>query len=229
MKTKIVGIVLMGLIFSFCTNSKNENVSQTAPETLEKSYLALGDSYTIGESVPESDRFPVILVEKLKDKNLKFKAPRIIATTGWTTGELLEAIEKENIRENFDLVTLLIGVNNQYRGLSIEEYRIELQELLRRALIFSANKPENVRVISIPDWGVSPFASGRDRDAIAREIDAFNLVKKEETEKLNIPFINITEISRSGLDKEIYFANDGLHFSGEMHALWVDEILRKSF
>lgn len=228
MKTKIVGLFLIGLICSFCTNSKTDNVTPSTPVKLNQSYLALGDSYTIGESVPVSDRFPVILVQKLKERDILFETPNIVAKTGWTTGELINAIEEANIQRNFDLVTLLIGVNNQYRGLSVEDYRIELRDLLRKAVVFAANKPENVRVVSIPDWGVSPFASGRDRNLIAQEIDAFNAVKKEETGAMNIKFIDITEISRTALNREQYFASDGLHFSGVMHGLWVEEIL-KSF
>lgn len=227
MKSKILVLLLIGLTCSACSNTKTETVTP-APISLKKSYLALGDSYTIGESVPVTDRFPEILVEELKQKDLQFNAPTIIAKTGWTTGELLSAIEEATIQGNFDLVTLLIGVNNQYRGLPIEVYRIELRELLKKALAFAANKTENVRVISIPDWGVSPFASNRDRNVIAEEIDAFNEVKKEEAAALNLTFIDITDISRTALNNADYFAPDGLHFSGKMHALWVEEIM-KSF
>jgi lysophospholipase L1-like esterase len=227
MKTKIIGLILLGLISISCTNSKPESETMV-PAKLNKSYLALGDSYTIGESVPTPDRFPVILIQKLKERDILFDTPNIIAKTGWTTGELTKAINDANIQRNFDLVTLLIGVNNQYRGLSIDEYQTELRTLLQIALVFASNKPENVRVISIPDWGVSPFASGSDRDKIAREIDLFNAVKKSETEALNIAFIDITEVSRTALNNEQYFASDGLHFSREMHELWVEEIL-KSF
>lgn len=219
--------MLIALICISCSNSKTENVIPT-PTQSKKTYLALGDSYTIGESVPETDRFPSILVQELKKKDLHFETPTIIAKTGWTSGELITAIEDANIQRNFDLVTLLIGVNNQYRGLSVEDYRVELRKLLRQAMVFAANKPENVRVISIPDWGVSPFAASRDRRLIAEEIDVFNAVKKEEVTALNLTFVDITDISRSALDQEEYFASDGLHFSGKMHALWVEEIL-KSF
>lgn len=229
MKTKIVGLVLIGLICSFCSSSNSDPVSPTPTNTFEKSYLALGDSYTIGTSVPATDRYPEILVERLRERGQSYKAPRIIAANGWITSDLINALNIDNTQQNFDLVTLLIGVNNQFQGRSIEEYRTEFQELLKRALVFAANKNENVRVISIPDWGVSPFASSRDRSKISEEIDMFNAVKKEETDKLNITFVDITEISRTALDNEIYFADDGLHFSKEMHELWVAEILQKSF
>ena len=225
MRGKIIILVLIGLTFSFCTNSKNGSVTPE-PVQLDKSFLALGDSYTIGEGVSFAEAFPALLIQKLKEKQLEYETPNVVAKTGWTTGELMEALEEANIQRNFDLVTLLIGVNNQYRGLSLEEYRTELRELLQRALIFASNKRENVRVISIPDWGVSPFASNRDRALISKEIDAFNAVKREETEALNILFIDITEISRTALNKDQYFAPDGLHFSKEMHLLWVEELLK---
>lgn len=198
-------------------------------QTNSKTYLALGDSYTIGQSVPEADRFPVILVEQLNKLGYPYGPPKIVAKTGWTTDELAAAIAQENIRDTFDLVTLLIGVNNQYRGRSLENYRTEYRSLLDQAIAFAGGNTENVIVVSIPDWGVSPFAEGRDREKIAEEIDAFNAVKKEETLQKNIKFVDITEISRTALGQSQYFASDGLHFSGEMHALWVNEIVRLCF
>jgi len=194
-----------------------------------ENYLALGDSYTIGERVSEKDRFPVILAELLKDKNIAVNAPKIIAKTGWTTDELKEAILKENIQEKYDLVTLLIGVNNQYRGRSAEEFRTQLIDLLNVAIDFANGIKKNVIVVSIPDWSVSPFAKNRDSEKISSEIDTFNAIKKEETLKQAITFVNITDISRSALEKPEYFADDGLHFSGLMHKLWVEEIIESHF
>ena len=206
---------------------KSDNGGETeGSETTIKSYLALGDSYTIGQSVAETDRFPVLLVKDLNIKNYNFETPKIIARTGWTTGELKSAILQENITKNYDLVTLLIGVNNQYRGNSIEVFRAEFIELLKMAITFAENKPENVIVVSIPDWAVSPYASNRDTSKISKEIDLFNTVKKEETLKMNIKFVDITPISRQAINKPEYFASDGLHFSGKMHQLWVDEIMK---
>lgn len=242
-KIKIIFIVFLVIFFSCNEKDTKQDIYETdknmdtlkavessqgdGEETSKKSYLALGDSYTIGQSVPESDRFPVLLVEDLNAKNYNFNTPKIIAQTGWTTGELKNAILEENITEEYDLVTLLIGVNNQYRGNSIDIFRTEFIELLNMAISFAGNKPENVVVISIPDWGVSPFAKSRDRDKISAEIDIFNTVKKEETLRENITFVDITSISRQALNKPNYFAPDGLHFSGEMHQLWVDEIMKK--
>ena len=196
---------------------------------VKSNYLALGDSYSIGESVAESDRFPVILSKMLNDRGFDFTDPKIVAKTGWTTDELLSALEIEDIRDTFDLVTLLIGVNNQYRGRPLENYREEFITLLDQAIHFAGNDHEKVIVVSIPDWGVSPFAAGRDRDKIAMEIDLFNAVKKEESLSRGVSFVDITGISRSALNKSNYFAEDGLHFSGEMHTLWVEAIIDQCF
>ena len=188
-------IITILLLFS-CSN-KNNNTEQYQMEIepqITKIYLALGDTYTIGESVSENEHFPVILVDILNTKNFNFNLHKIVAKTGWTTGELKSAILKENIDNNYDLVTLLIGVNNQYRGYDIEEFRTEFSELLNMAITFAKNNSNNVLVISIPDWAVSPFAKNSDRDKISAEIDAFNTVKKEETLKRNVKFIDITPI-----------------------------------
>ena len=214
---------LLVLVSMSCSSQESDQKLQE--QIKSKSYLALGDSYTIGESVPVSDRFPVILVNDLNDKGYNFQEPKIVAKTGWTTDELKAAILKENLSENYDLVTLLIGVNNQYRGRDVENFRLEFADLLQMAIGFANDQPEKVVVVSIPDWGVSPFASGRDQEKIAEEIDLYNKVKKEETLKRNVTFVDITGISRSGLGIPDYFAKDGLHFSGKMHQLWVNEIM----
>lgn len=185
-------------------------------------YLALGDSYTIGESVEENERFPVQLVDKLKKNVTDISAPLIIAKTGWTTDELISAISEKNIKDTFNIVTLLIGVNNQYRGRSSEQYRGELKQLIDIATKYAGGKKENVFVLSIPDWGVTPFAEGRDRKKIAAEIDEYNKVKKEECDKEGIKYYNITEISR--IEDAALIAADGLHPSGKQYSLWVEKI-----
>ncbi|MEX1384496.1 SGNH/GDSL hydrolase family protein [Lutibacter sp.] len=233
--TKIKIMLMLILAITSCNEKSNKNdffeAEQETPVEMEpennttKNYLALGDSYTIGQSVPENDRFPVLLVNDLNAKDYNFNAPKIIAQTGWTTGELKSAILQENISEKYDLVTLLIGVNNQYRGNSIDVFRTEFIELLNMAISFAGNNRGNVIVVSIPDWAVSPYAENRDRSKISKEIDLFNTVKKEETLKMNIKFVDITPVSRQALNKSQFFASDGLHFSGEMHQLWVDEIM----
>jgi len=191
---------------------------------MQLTYLALGDSYTIGESVPEGGRWPVQLTESLKHWGLSFKPVQIIAKTGWTTDELADAIDTSTVSPPYSLVSLLIGVNNQYRGRPADGFREEFRDLLDKAIQFAGNDPGRVFVVSIPDWGVSPFASGRDRNKIAREIDEYNRVKNEECIKKGILFINITDISRNIETGVELFASDGLHPSDEQYKLWVDRI-----
>ncbi len=187
-------------------------------------YLALGDSYTIGESVLEEGRWPVQLTESLKQAGISFKHVQIIAKTGWTTDELADAIDTSGVTSPYSLVSLLIGVNNQYRGRPVENFRQEFAQLLDKAIKFAGNDPGRVFVVSIPDWGVSPFAAGRDREKIAMEIDSFNNVKKEVCEKKGILFIDITGISRNTESGADMFAPDGLHPSAEQYKLWVEKI-----
>ncbi|HYH05818.1 MAG TPA: SGNH/GDSL hydrolase family protein [Thermoanaerobaculia bacterium] len=177
-------------------------------------YLALGDSYTIGERVPASERFPVQLA-----RELGIGEPQIIATTGWTTDELNAAIDEANPQGPFELVTLLIGVNNQYRGRDAEQYRGEFAALLQRAIGFAGGNAQNVIVVSIPDWGVTPFAEGRDRAKIAAEIDRYNAVNREEAARAGARYVDITPTSR-GTDPALV-AGDGLHPSGRQYTEWV--------
>lgn len=184
------------------------------------SYLALGDSYTIGESVPENDRWTYQLADFLRRSDVNIGNPTTIARTGWTTAELQKAIQTSNLTGTYDLVTLLIGVNNQYRGQPLEIYRQEFRDLLQTAVQFANNNPQKVMVLSIPDWGVTPFAQGRDRQQIAEDIDAFNAVAKIECEAAGIAFVDITPISRQSGPDPSYIAPDNLHFSGIMYAEW---------
>jgi len=188
---------------------------------IKLSYLALGDSYTIGEAVEQAESFPYQLVSTLNENGIAIAEPRVIAKTGWTTDELRYAIQQAQITDKFNLVTLLIGVNNQYRGYSQETYRKEFAELLDMAIAFVDGINQNVYVLSIPDWGVTDFAkqSGRDLKIIREEIDAFNEINKEETLSRQVTYVDITPISRQ--DKPNLIANDGLHPSGEMYAEWV--------
>jgi lysophospholipase L1-like esterase len=189
----------------------------------KRSYLALGDSYTIGQNVPESDRWSAYLCNLLKPD---FDIPQydIIARTGWTTEELIDAISEKNLTGEYDLVSLLIGVNNQYRGQSIEKYRTEFRELLKISTKYAKNDQKKVVVLSIPDWGVTPFAGSSNKEKIAAEIDKFNAVAQEECKQMNITFVDITGISRSNIDASM-IASDQLHFSGKMHELWAKEAL----
>ncbi|HYO77394.1 MAG TPA: GDSL-type esterase/lipase family protein, partial [Thermoanaerobaculia bacterium] len=154
-------------------------------------YLALGDSYTIGESVAPAERFPNQLA-----RELNLGEPRIIAKTGWTTDELNAAINAANVTGTYELVTLLIGVNNQYRGRDPEQYRGEFAALLQRAIGFAGGDASNVVVVSIPDWGVTPFAEGRNRADIAAAIDRYNAINREEAARAGARYVDITPISR---------------------------------
>ncbi|MCJ0741357.1 SGNH/GDSL hydrolase family protein [Pedobacter montanisoli] len=193
------------------------------------SYLALGDSYTIGEAVEQQDSFPYQLVKLLNGEGLHVKQPEVIAQTGWTTDELMSAIKERNLSQTFDIVTLLIGVNNQYRGYTTENYRKEFDMLLATACNFADAHKKRVFVISIPDWGVTDFGkqSGRDVQQIAHEIDTFNHIKEEITRLNGVTYIDITPISRKALTDARLTASDGLHPSAEMYAEWVKEIAPK--
>lgn len=188
------------------------------------SYLALGDSYTIGEQVPFAENFPNQAVQILRKSGLAFFAAEIIATTGWTTDELSNAIENTTTLENYDIVSLLIGVNNQYRGRSTTEFKIEFEHLLQKAIQFSGNRPHRVVVLSIPDWGVTPFAEGKDRKQIAEEIDLYNDICKTSAAAFKAHFINITASQRQDGCKTEFLAPDGLHPSGKEYKKWAAEL-----
>jgi lysophospholipase L1-like esterase len=182
-------------------------------------YLALGDSYTIGESVDETERWPNQLAEMLRADGVSAEVT-IIARTGWTTSELWEVIQARQIEPSYELVSLLIGVNNQYRGYDINEYREQFVFLLIKSIEYAGGNPKRVIVLSIPDWGVTPFANGQGGDRIARDIDAFNAVNREETEKAGAQYVNITPISREAEHDTTLIAPDGLHPSGKMYLEW---------
>jgi len=190
-------------------------------------YLALGDSYTIGEAVTATESFPYQLQAALKTKGITLAEPQIIAKTGWTTDELLVAIAEQNPSKNFDLVTLLIGVNNQYRGYPLATYEKEFKQLLSLTINFASGDAGKVRVISIPDWGVSPFAAKEGRDAVqvAEEIDAYNGVNKLVSMTMGVTYIDITPHSRLAANDHSLLASDGLHPSGKMYAEWVSQLL----
>src|SRR5437762_3389172 len=203
-----------------------EKVSSTpAPVTTGPRYLALGDSYTIGESIDESDRYPIQLARMLREQKIEIADPQIIAVTGWTTDELNTGIDRADPRETYALVSLLIGVNNQFRGRSVDEFRVQFAQLLKRAIGFAGGESNHVIVLSIPDWGVTPFAQGQDRARIGREIDQFNAVCREECAKQNVAFIDITPISKKAAEDRTLVADDGLHPSGKMYERWAREAL----
>jgi lysophospholipase L1-like esterase len=189
------------------------------------SFLALGDSYTIGEGADEHERWPVQLAKALRDHGTDLAEPRIIARTGWTTDELLAAIDEAAISHTWDLVTLLAGVNDQYRGLGPDRYRQSFSTLLARASSF-AKLPKRLVVLSIPDWGITPFAASRDgRDLIGKEIDNFNRIAADLATKAGAAFVDITPLTRLAATDRTLLVSDGLHPSGIMYRMWVERVL----
>lgn len=223
---KYTKILILMITMLSCSSTENQNSitpDNMNPNNPKRTFLALGDSYTIGESVDEKDRWSMQLIDLLKT-NFNFTKHDIVARTGWTTSELTQAIEAKKLTEQYDMVSLLIGVNNQYRGQSLDNYRVEFRTLLNTSIKFAKNDAKRVIVLSIPDWGQSPFGGRQSKGKVASEIDAFNNVSKEECKKLNIVFIDITELTRKNTDASM-FAIDGLHYSGKMHRLWATEAL----
>jgi lysophospholipase L1-like esterase len=188
-------------------------------------YLALGDSYTIGEGVTDQERWPNQLVQMLHGHDVQVGDAHIIARTAWTTDELLDAIDAEKPKGPFDLVTLLIGVNDQYRSRPVQSFATEFTELLRRAGKLGANRAARTIAISIPDWGATPFAEGRDRKLIASEIEEYNARARELATTAGARWVDITAISRDMLTDPALVAVDGLHPTGALYRRWAEHIL----
>jgi len=187
-------------------------------------YLALGDSYTIGEAVPEVQSFPYQLCRTLDSNKLATKNPTIIAVTGWTTDNLISAINNSGLQgKKYDFVTLLIGVNDQYQGLSQDNYRIRFQQVLNTAIQFVGGNKNRVFVLSIPDYGVTPFANGNDA-IIGPQIDQFNAINRSISQNTGVNYLDITGISRMAATDPSLIAVDGLHPSAKMYALWVEKL-----
>lgn len=203
----------------------NVPVTDTTSTAVTRTYLALGDSYTIGQSVAENERFPVQTVRMLNNGNIQFKQPEIIAQTGWTTGNLLYRLDNTPpLQAQYDIVTLLIGVNNQYQGRTQDEYRQQFTTLLQRAIQYAGNNKQHVIVLSIPDYGVTPFASGRNRELIAKQIDSFNTINKDVSLQYQVNYIDITGDTRLAATNSSLIANDGLHPSGTEYAVWAGKL-----
>jgi lysophospholipase L1-like esterase len=207
------------LILIFITSMKYPN----PPEKIH-TYLALGDSYTIGEDVPSLENFPNQVAQLLTLKNHPFHSPAIIAKTGWTTDELQAGIANAALSGNYDFVSLLIGVNNQYRGWPADKYAIEFESLLKQAISFAGNEASRVIVLSIPDWGITPFAEGRNRQQISKEIDVFNAINKEIADRYRVHYIDITPETRKAAEDPSLLASDGLHPSGREYSIWARQM-----
>jgi lysophospholipase L1-like esterase len=187
-------------------------------------YLALGDSYTIGEGVLLAESYPYQTVQLLRNKKVNIAAPEIIAKTGWTTDELDASISKTTLLPHYEIVSLLIGVNNQYRGRSVKEFETEFSHLLQLALKFANNNSNRVFVLSIPDWGVTPFAANSDANEVAEKIKLYNEVCKNTAQQFNCHFIDITTEQIVNGHKEAYLAADGLHPSGLEYSNWSNKL-----
>jgi lysophospholipase L1-like esterase len=199
----------------------------TMVQANELRFLALGDSYTIGEGVAENARWPMQLATRLRTDGVALAMPKIVATTGWTTDELSAAMDQQHFDPPYDLVTLSIGVNNQYRGRDSENYRREFVALLERAIALAGAKAQHVVVVSIPDWGVTRFGagSGRDLAQIAKELDAFNAINRDETRRRHAQWSDVAAASRRAGADAAMLADDGLHPSGKQYTRWLDGIL----
>ena len=220
-KNSIWRIVFLILI---CVSYFHSTYSQKMSEKTY-SYLALGDSYTIGESVPANQNFPSQAIGLLRKNGYSFSDAVIVAKTGWTTDELVDGISKAELNKQYDFVSLLIGVNNQYRGKSMEEYANEFDELLKKAIGFAGNNATHVIVLSIPDWGVTPYAKERNRQKIASDIDAFNQVNKSISDRYKVNYIDITPFTREAATDLSLLTEDELHPSGKDYKRWAKELV----
>lgn len=215
------------LIFSlFLCLAALSGRTQTNPDTMHHfyTYLALGDSYTIGEGVPLHKSFPYQAVGLLRKSGYSFVAPEIVAKTGWTTDELETALAEVELLPKYDFVSLLIGVNNQYRGRDIIEYKEQFERLLKKSIAFAAGKPEHVVVISIPDYGVTPFGQKLEVEKIAKEIDEYNKVNKAVAIQYKVQYVEVTETSRKSAGKPDAIVADGLHPSEKEYGKWAKEV-----
>ena len=174
--------------------------------------------------MPLHESFPYQTVQLLRKAGLPFQAPEMVAKTGWTSLELAEHLLHTRLQVTYDFVTLLIGVNNQYRGLAMEEFATDFDFLLHKAIHISGNKPNHVIVLSIPDWGVTPFAAKKDNNKISEEINAYNLVCESAAKKNNNQFLDITEETRKAAGANSFLATDHLHYSGKEHAIWAAKV-----
>ena len=223
---QILSSCMLLLIFTRST-CKSDIGDITTTNNMAYTYLAFGDSYTIGESVPTAENFPNKTIQLLKNAGKDFKAAEILATTGWTTDELQNNINNRSFTPPYNVVTLLIGVNNQYRGRPVETYKPEFENLLKQAINFAGGKADHVIVLSIPDWSVTPFAAGRDREQIAREINEYNAANKAISEKHNVHYIDITPWTREAGNDPTLLASDGLHPSSKEYARWAVKLADK--
>lgn len=201
----------------------NNNKNFISPNNESYSFLALGDSYTVGEGVSYEESWPSQFVDYALDRGIDFKNPELIAQTGWKTYDLLNAIKSSNLSVKYDFISLLIGVNNQFNSRPLSEFEDDLNEILTE-INYLKKGNSKVIVISIPDWGYSPYGSSYDRERISDEIDQFNNILKKISEQNNLNFVDVTQISRLAIKEPNLIAEDKLHPSGLMYLEWVEKI-----
>src|SRR5262245_59162108 len=222
MKKIITSISIFPVILIFsCAKNESDPMNEAKPM---HTYLALGDSYTIGHSLPTEENFPNQTIGLLRKSNYDFSPAEIVAQTGWTTDELQNNINNRRFNPPYDFVTLLIGVNNQYRGRPVGDYQTEFESLLKQTIQFTGGRADHVIVLSIPDWGVTPFAWDRDKQQIAKEIDSYNVANKAISETYNINYIDITPWTREAANDPSLVAADGLHPSAKEYRRWAEKI-----
>ena len=218
-----LSLLFLFLILLTGCNSKIDPSETLDPEPM--SYLALGDSYTIGTGIAEHNNYPNQLTDTLSAKGYLIDTTAVIATNGWTTTDLLNGIEKADPISDYDLVSLLIGVNNQYQGLDIELYQTEFMELLGQAISYAGGDTSKVVVLSIPNYGVTPFGKSRNPVVIRQELEMYNSMAEQFASDYGIPFIDVTGISELAENDTTLLAPDNLHPSAKMYAMWVEEML----
>lgn len=216
---KRIPVLLLLLLGPITSIGQNESIS----------FLALGDSYTAATSESTINSWPEQLVQILKKKGTSVNTPEILAKAGWTSTDLLKTIESQQLAPSYGLVSLLIGVNNQYKGKDINIFKEEFPKLLDTSIALAQNNPKNVFVLSIPDWSVTPFARLRDKKKIVKELNNYNTIIEEEAKKRNVMFIEITQSSRNAAVNPSLIASDSLHPSKKMYKIWAKKISKKLF